>query len=125
MGNIFRILKTQNIHEVVDILKYISTSKECYKELGEPLLVDFGQSWIFDYQDYELRGFICHDSVKILYAYTLPKFRGKGVFSRLYEELPYQSWETTASNMSYPIFLKKGFKVVKNYVNCHKLKLEL
>lgn len=121
MGHIFRILETQNIHEVVDIIKYISTSKECYKELGEPLLVDFGQTWLFSYQDEELRGFIAHNNTHILYAYTLPKFRGKGVFNLLYDKLPEQHWITIASNMSYPIFLKKGFEVVKNYVNCHKL----
>lgn len=103
------------------MIKYISTSKECYKELGEPLLVEFGQTWLFDYCDNELRGFICYNKKTILYAYTLPKFRGKGVFNNLYEKLPYQEWNTIASNMSYPIFLKKGFEVVKNYVNCHKL----
>lgn len=121
MGYIFRILKTQDIHEVVDIVKYISTSKEYHKEMGEPLLVDDSQTWYFDYQGEELRGFICHNKSRILYAYTLPKFRGKGVFNRLYNELPHQQWQTIASNMSYPIFLKKGFKVVKNYVNCHRL----
>lgn len=121
MGNIHRVLETQNIHEVVDIIKYISTSKECYKELGEPLLVEFGQTWLFDYEDNELRGFLTYNKTHILYAYTLPKFRGKGVFNILYEKVPYQSWITIASNMSYPIFLKKGFEVVKNYVNCHKL----
>src|SRR5690606_38451889 len=120
-----RLLKTQDIHDVVDIVKYISTSKEYHKEMGEPLLVDFGQHWYFDYQNDELRGFMCHNNKKILYAYTLPQFRGKGVFSNLYKELPIQKWETIASNMSYPIFLKKGFKVVKNYVNCHKLILEI
>ncbi len=125
MGNIFRVLETQNIHEVVDIVKYISTSKEYYLEMNEPLLVDFGQTWLFDYQDSELRGFMCYNSTKILYAYTLPKFRGKGVFNNLYDRIPKKEWITVASNMSYPIFLKKGFKVVKNYVNCHKLKLEI
>ncbi len=121
MGYIFRILKTQDIHKVVDIVKYISTSKEYYKEMGEPLFIDESQTWYFDYQSEELRGFICHNNNRILYAYTLPKFRGKGVFNRLYKEIPEQQWQVIASNYSYPIFLKKGFKVIKNYVNCHRL----
>lgn len=125
MGDLFRVVETQNIHEVVDIVKYISTSRECFKELGEPLIVELGQTWLFDYEGDKLRGLICYSSTKILYAYTLNKYRGIGVFNNLYKRLPIQSWETIASNMSYPIFLKKSFKVVKNYVNCHKLKLEI
>lgn len=121
MGHIQRFLKTKNLHEIVDILKYFTCSKEVYIELGEPILVDSSQNWIFEYIDHELSGFICYTESKILYAYTVPKFRCKGVFSRLLNQLPDNKFVVIASEMSYPIFLKNGYKVLKNYKNCHKL----
>lgn len=121
MGNIFRVVETQNIHEVVDIVKYISTSREFHKEMGEPLIVELGQTWSFCYIGEKMVGFSSYVKYRILYFYTLPEYRCHGVFNALYDNLPQKQWQVVASNASYPIFLKKGFEVIKNYVNCHRL----
>jgi|SRR5690606_3441677 len=124
MGNIFRTVKSTSYHFICDEIKYLSTSRDVIKEMGEPLIVEKGKVWIFAYLGTELVGFISYYAESIIYAYTMPEFRGKGVFSLLYSELPTDvEWNVTASNASYPIFLKKGFTVIKNYSICHKLKL--
>ena len=91
------------------------------KEMGEPLIVDRGQEWIFAYDKDILIGFCAYIKNRILYFYTIPEYRRKGVFNLLYNHLPEKEWQVVASNYSYPIFLKKGFEVIKNYVNCHRL----
>lgn len=123
MGNLFRTIKTESHLFVCDELKYLSTNRKVISELGEPLIIEKGQYWILAYHLDILSGFISHKDNKILYAYTVELMRNKGVFNMLYNELPENDWETIASNMSYPIFIKKGFKVIKNYKTCHKLKL--
>src|SRR5690606_41908039 len=109
---------------VCDELRYLTPNREVIREMGEPIIIEKGQQWILCYYENLIVGFICFKNDKILYAYTSKIFRGKGVFNLLYSELPNRKWTTIASNMSYPIFLKKGFKVVKNYKNCHKLILK-
>jgi len=89
--------------------------------MGEPFVYDPSQTWIFVYELEQLAGFICYNSKNILYVYIFPEFRNQGLFTVLYDELPIQKWETIASNMSYKLFLNKGFEVVKNYKNYHKL----
>lgn len=125
MGDIFRILDTQDFHFVVNELRYATCSKLVLKELGEPIIIEYGQTWILCYCEKELIGFMCYTKDKILYAYAFSEWRCKGVFNKMYESLPMQDWSTIASNMSYPIFIKKGFKVIKNYKTCHKLKLKV
>lgn len=127
MGDIFRIIKSSSYYFICDEIKYLSTSKEVIKEMGEPLLVDKNQKWIFAYdKEGQLCGFIAYKKESILYVYVLPEYRGKGIFSILYNELPQNtSWNVLASNMSYPLFLRKGFTIIKNYKTCHKLKLEI
>lgn len=123
MGYIFTTVASRSYHFICDEIKYLSTSREVIKEMGEPLIVDKGQTWIFCYHNGDLCGFMAWCGEKILYAYTKPDMRGNGVFSLLYSEIPDKPWEVVASTASYPIFLKKGFRVIKNYKNCHKLKL--
>lgn len=123
MEHIFKTVTSRSYHFICDEIKYLSTSRDVIKEMGEPLIVDRGQTWIFCYHNGDLCGFMAWYGVKILYAFTIPEMRRNGVFSTLYHELPDKSWEVVASNDSYPIFLKKGFVVVKNYKKCHKLKL--
>ena len=123
MGYIFRIVKTSSRDFICDEIKYLSTSKEVIEEMGEPLLYNKNQWWHFAYIENKMAGFIAYSGNKILYAYTMPEFRNKGVFHHIYNSIPSKNWETIASNMSYPIFLSLGFKVVKNYKTCHKLKL--
>lgn len=123
MEHLFRTVSSESYHFICDEIKYISTSGKAIKEMGEPFIVERGQTWIFAYLENELVGFCAYVGEKILYFYTVPEHRGKGVFNILYNEIPDRSWEVIASNDSYPIFVKKGFKVVKNYKTCHKLKL--
>lgn len=123
MENI-RIVSSGSYHFACDELKYLATSSEVVRELGEPVLISRGQEWVMAYRegDHLADGFIGYVGDKILYAYVVPEARGRGVFTKMYDALPERPWEVVASNMSYPIFVKKGFEVVKNYKSCHKLK---
>lgn len=104
------------------VLRWILMDREFLKEMGEPLIWDKKQNWMLCYSGTELAGFMCYNSDTICYAYTFPKYRGQGVFSTLYRELPDRDWKVVASNMSLPIFLHKGFTIIKSYKICHKLK---
>jgi|SRR5690606_12169684 len=121
MEHICRTIKSESYFFVCEELKYLATNRKVISELGEPVIIEKGQSWILAYRNEMLIGFMCSQGNKILYAYVVELMRGQGVFSLMYSELPDRKWETVASNMSYPIFLKKGFEVVKNYKTCHKL----
>lgn len=125
MEYIFRTIKSLTPYYTLDKLKTISTSKDIYKEMGEPILFNENQVWIFAFHKKQLAGFVCYENDLINYIYTFPEFRNKGLFNILYNELPYQNWKTIASNMSLNLFIKKGFKVIKNYKNCHKLELKI
>lgn len=116
-----RIVKSKSKCFICNEIKFASTDRKVLKEMGEPFIYDESQTWIFAYKFDQLVGFICYDSKKILYVYVFTKFRNKGLFTVLYNELPTQEWKTIASNMSYKLFLNKGFEVLKNYKNCHKL----
>lgn len=125
MGNIFESRITYDREEILNNIKYLGFEKEFLKEMGEPIILEDNQTWIFFYLSDKMVSFITYNHKKILYVYTLKEHRNKGLFDLMYKELPLNNWETIASNMSYPLFLKKGFKVVKNYKNCHKLKLTI
>ncbi len=102
----------------------LSIDKTVIKEMGEPIIYDEKQKWIFAISKNTMIGFIVYNPTSILYVYTLPKFRLQKVLSFLYANLPKQNWSVVSSNASLNFFLSKGFKVVKNYKNCHKLKYE-
>lgn len=120
MENI-RLVKSKSKYFICDEIKLISTDRSAIKEMGEPFIFDESQTWVFAYRYDQMVGFICYNLTKILYVYVLPEFRKRGIFTELYNELPPQKWEVVASNASYELFIKKGFEVVKNYKNCHKL----
>lgn len=120
MENI-RLVKSKSKYFICDEIKLISTDRNAIKEMGEPFIYDESQTWVFAYRYDQMVGFICYNLTKILYVYVLPEFRKRGIFTELYNELPPQKWEVVASNASYKLFIKKGFEVVKNYKNCHKL----
>lgn len=125
MGNIFESRITYDREEILNNIKYLGFEKEFLQEMGEPIILEDNQTWIFFYLKDKMVSFITYNHKKILYVYTLKEYRNKGLFDLMYKELPLNNWETIASNMSYPLFLKKGFKVIKNYKNCHKLKLTI
>lgn len=125
MGDIFTILELSSHYAVADELKMFTCNRNVIKELGEPIIIERGQRWILCMCDRECIGFIGYNDTTILYAYVIKEYRGQGLFTFMYNNLPIQSWVTVASNMSYPIFLKKGFEVVKNYKTCHRMKLNL
>lgn len=123
MGDIFTILELESHYMVADELKMFTCNREVLKELGEPIIIERGQRWFLCMFEGECIGFIGYNSSTILYAYVVKKYRGEGLFNLMYDNLPIQNWQTVASNMSLPIFIKKGFTVIKNYKTCHKLKL--
>lgn len=123
MGHIFTILELDSYYMVADELKMFTCNREVIKELGEPIIIENGQRWILCMSDNECVGFIGYNDTSILYAYVVKYYRGEGLFNLMYKNLPIQDWLTIASNMSLPIFIKKGFTVIKNYKTCHKLKL--
>lgn len=121
MGYIFTILELESHYLVADELKMFTSNRDVIKELGEPIIVERGQKWILCMNGSDCIGFIGYNGNTILYAFTKKEYRNKGVFNFMYDNLPIQPWKTIASNISYPIFIKKGFEAVKNYKNCHKL----
>lgn len=120
MENI-RIVKSQSAHFIAGELGLLLISDVFYSEMGEFIKWSGNQYWYFSYSEGVMTGFICHNNDTILYAYTRPSFRNKGVFSALYNEIPEQSWKVNSSNIALPIYLKLGFKILKSYKICHKL----
>lgn len=123
MGHIFRFIESESHYFIADELKMYTSNREVIKELGEPIFIERGQRWILCFFESQCLGFIGYNSSKILYVYVKKEYRKKGVFNEMYSCLPIQNWEVVASNMILPIFLKKGFTVIKNYKTCHKLRL--
>lgn len=124
MGDIFRTIKSKNKIFIANKIKFLVIDKNVIKEMGEPIIFNINQNWIFALCGNELAGFIVYNNNSILYAYVIPKFRLKNAFTLLYWQLPKRNWKVVSSNSSLPFFLKNGFKVVKNFKTCHKLKYE-
>lgn len=124
MEYIFRTIKSSNKTFIANKIKFLAMDKDVIKEMGEPIIYNTNQKWIFALLKNELSGFIVYNSTSILYVYTLPKFRLQNVFTFLYNQVPKRDWKVVSSNSSLPFFLKNGFKVVKSFKNCHKLKHE-
>lgn len=120
MGNI-SIISTQSDYFVVQELGTLILNPEFIKEMGEPLKYDRGQFWQIAYVDKVFAGFIVYNLGTILYAYTKKEHRNQGVFNELFSNVPSYVTKVVASNLSLPIFLKKGFKLIKSYKICHKL----
>lgn len=116
-----RIVKSQSAHFIAGELGTLLISEVFHNEMGEFIKWRGDQYWYFLYSESVMIGFICHNNDTILYAYTRPAFRLKGVFLKLYNEIPEQSWKVNSSNIALPIYLKLGFKIVKSYKICHKL----
>lgn len=116
-----RIVKSDSKHFIADEVKFLAIDPEYLQEMGESILYKPDRTFIFAYKSECMVGFIAYDYSTILYAYTVPAERGKGVFRSLFNELPNTNFKVVASNASLPIFLKLGFRVVKNYKTCHKL----
>lgn len=120
MENI-RIIKSQSAQFVAHELGVLLISVSFQNEMGEFIKWSGDQYWYFAYSEGIMVGFICHNNDTILYAYTQPSFRGKGVFSLLYNKIPEQSWKVISSNIALPIYQKLGFKIIKSYKICHRL----
>lgn len=120
MGHL-QIVKTCSLHFIANEIGSTIMTKKFIIEMGEPVIWMPDQYWYIASQDNEFVGFICHNNDTILYTYVRPQYRNKGVFSALYNEIPVQPWKTIASNLSLPIFLNKGFEIVKSFKICHKL----
>lgn len=116
-----QIVKTQSDYFIVQELNTLILNPEFIKEMGEPLKYDRDQFWSIAYIDKVFAGFIVYNTGTILYAYTKKEHRNKGVFNELFYTVPNFVTKVIASNMSLPIFLKKGFKITKSYKICHKL----
>lgn len=116
-----QIVKTQSDYFIVQELGTLILNPEFIKEMGEPLKYERGQFWSIAYIDKVLAGFIVYNLGTILYAYTKKEYRNKGIFNELFKEVPNYVTKVVASNMSLPIFIKKGFKITKSYKICHKL----
>lgn len=123
MGDILKSRRIENFLSIVEHIKDVCFSSEFLKEMGEPIVYNPNQEWVFLYKDNIWTSFICYSGDKILYLYTKKEFRRQGLLKVIYNELPKKKWLVVASNMSYDFFIKRGFSVVKNYKNCHKLKL--
>lgn len=124
MGNLLKIIKQERKERICAGLKYFSTSKSVLKELGEPIIVEDDHICLFAVVVNNIVGFLSYNNSKILYVYVLPEYRKRGIFTKLYNELPKQNWIVMSSNLAKPIYEKRGFRVVKSYKTCHKMKLK-
>lgn len=114
MGNL-RIIKTQNNNTVADYIKHVATNREAIKEMEGAFYVEDGQSWVIGFRRQLMVGFICYTDKEILYCYTMPEHRKTGVFSELYLQVPAGNYKTLTNNNSKDFFLKRGFKITKEY----------
>lgn len=121
MGNL-SITKVNSLASISSVLRWVLMDRAFLKEMGEPLIWDKNQNWMLCYSGTELAGFMCYNGDTICYAYTFPLYRKQGVFSELHRQLPDRNWKVVASNASLPIFLHKGFTLIKSYKICHKLR---
>lgn len=124
MGDILESRYVDKFDDIVNNIKDVCFSNEFISEMGEPIVYNEKQKWLFGYIGVKWASFICYEGNKIKYMYTRPEFRGNGYMYSLYDNIPNRKWKVVASNMSYSLFLKKGFSVVKNFKNCHKLELK-
>lgn len=99
----------------------IFNGRDIVKELGEPLFVEYGDTWIF--LDNE-KGFICFNKSykRVKYLFVFKPFRGFGIGSELVSLLPSQYFEVTATKMSKTLFEKAGFQITKSFTNYFKMK---
>lgn len=99
----------------------IFNGRDVVKELGEPLFIDFGDTWIFDDKE---RGFIAYNAAqkKVKYLYVFFPFRGYGVAKMFVSMLPAGEFETIATKKSKSIFEQAGFALTKEFVNYFKMK---
>ena len=109
-------------------------------ELGEPIL--FRQNDVFGFYEGDLqsepiqtKAFFCvsiNDSAFLRYIYVNPIFRGQGLFNVLIksvEDLCVEAGcsciKAVATNSALPLYLAKGYKITKSYVNYHKIQKDL
>lgn len=99
----------------------IFNGREVVKELGEPLFIEFGDTWIFDDKE---RGFICYNQPQqsVKYLYVFYPFRGFGVGTMFLSMLPAGEFKTIATKKSKGLFEKAGFTITKEFVNYFKMK---
>lgn len=98
----------------------IFNGRDVVKELGEPLFIDFGDTWIFDDKE---RGFITYNAAqkKVKYLYVFFPFRRFGVGSMFLSMLPKQEFNTVATKKSKSIFEKVGFETTREFTNYFKM----
>lgn len=98
----------------------IFNGRDVVKELGEPLFIEFGDTWIFDDKE---RGFICYNEAQktVKYLYVFFPFRRFGVGSMFLTMLPKGELKTIATKKSKGLFEKYGFSTTKEFTNYFKM----
>lgn len=119
------------------LLDYL-IQEEVYKELGEPILHKSENKYLFlqpntgQNLSTSSLGFICFNIknkvATLKYAYVFKQYRGKGLFSSLYnifekkcKEMQVIKIKIVSSHMALPIYLHYGYEVAKKYKICTHL----
>jgi GNAT superfamily N-acetyltransferase len=141
-------MRLEKVSGKVSMIKAIGifiVDENVFKELGEPILykddmsvivaLNKVRSSVFNY-DTPI-GFIGYypkgDNVVLNYLYVIPSMRGRGVASKLinafeedlkqFEDL--EEVRLTATDSAMPMYVNKGYELVKSYVKFHKMKKTL
>lgn len=116
-------LTTNNKSEIVDFIKFFSTSKSVLKELGEPIVYQ---------EDCNIKAFlienICvafcmYGKNKLYYVYVNEKYRKNGIASNLISDISVGS-VAIVNNSVIDFYIKNNYKIVeftKKYSKAYKI----
>jgi GNAT superfamily N-acetyltransferase len=118
------------------IAPYAMNAKILSEFDGYPILTGPDYMWFMAMENNYLIGFASlkttKKGVKIINAYVLPEYRGKGIHTELIEkrinwcvEKGYTSIEVDCLETSIKQYLNAGFKEIKTFKKWHKMEINL
>lgn len=120
-----------------NLIGWYAISREVNREMdGYPILTDKDTVWFVAYKNLEVFAFAAVKRMKshaiLTYAYVDPKFRKKGVYTRLLNDRlewvarnGFTTIKADCTAASLPAMQKAGFKVVKQFKNWTKVEKTL
>lgn len=117
------MIRETDYEEICKVIAPYALNRQVCKEIGINILVDPGAVFYIQRDKTGMVGFIGMVKSEIKYAYIIPKFRGKGVFTKMLTVIKkeYDSIRVTCTNDSLGAYLKNGFQKHKQLTNYHIL----
>lgn len=115
---------SRNAHDFYRIMGPVFGSRAISKEIGIHVYDDPDKQWAIAIHDGCVVGFASVRGSVITDCYVMPKFRLKGIFSKILAFILKNSIGSTANctDASLPAFLKVGFEIVSKTKNFTKVK---